>query len=200
MRNLPEQKQLTMSRLDYLTIGIIAIIVLAVLYLVYKMTNLFQSDALRTPAPTEQAAEPPTYDYYDEPYDSLVADTLFAEDEMGYDESGDAYTDANAEDPHVADADAPEYAYEDEHGHMDAEAAGDYFVLAGTFAIRENADRMVAQLHRMGYTDARVGVFNAGRFAAAIICCYTTPQAARETAAQLMAEGIEAVAYRKRGR
>ncbi len=196
MRNLPEQKQLNMSRLDYLTIGIIAIIVLAVLYLVYKMTDLFQSDALRTPAPVEQAVSPPAYDYYDEPYDSLHADTFPAEDEIDYSEPADGYVEA--EDP--LSEDAPEYAYEDESGELDAEAAGEYFVLAGTFAVRENADRMVARLHRMGYTDARVGIFNAGRFAAAIICCYATPQAAKETAAQLTASGVEAVVYRKRGR
>lgn len=182
-----------MSRLDYLTIGIIAVIVLAVLYLVYKMTDLFQSNALETPPAVEQPVAEPEYDYYDEPYDTLAEDTFPAEDEIDYSEpASDSFADE-------AD-DTPEYSYEDESATSTTDTEGEYFVLAGTFSIRANADRMVAQLKQLGYEQARVGTFNRGRFAGAIICCYPTPDAAREVASALTAQGIEAVVYRKRSK
>lgn len=193
IRNLANKILPAMSRLDYLTIGIIAVIVLAVLYLVYKMTDLFQSNALETPPPIEQPVTEPEYDYYDEPYDTLNQDTFPAEDdEIDYSEP--AYDETSTVD------DTPEYTYEDEQPLSDTDTEGEYFVLAGTFSIRENADRMVAQLQRLGYEQARVGIFNGGKFAGAIICCYPSPQAAREDAALLNAQGIEAVVYRKRGK
>ena len=185
-----------MSRLDYLTIGIIAVIVLAVLYLVYKMTDLFQSNALETPAPVEQPVSEPEYDYYDEPYDSLAQDTFPADDEIDY----GAYDEPADDEPATTADDTPEYTYEDESTASAADTEGDFFVLAGTFSIRENADRMVDRLRKLGYDHARVGTFNRGRFAGAIICCYPTPEAAREDAAALNAQGIEAVVYRKRNK
>ncbi|GEM_PF-4044557 len=184
-----------MSRLDYLTIGIIAVIVLTVIFLVYKMTDLFQTDALQTPPPVEEVTQLDSGydDYYDEPLDSSAyeMEEVGEGSEIDYSEPEAAYEEAD---------DAPEFSYEEESTEAAAvEYGGQYFVLAGTFSIRENADRMVARLHRMGYDQARVGIFNKGRFAGAIICCYATPKEAKAVAAQLTAQGVEAVAYRKRG-
>jgi cell division septation protein DedD len=62
---------------------------------------------------------------------------------------------------------------------------GDYMVLAGSFSIRENADNHVQVLKKLGYSNARVEVFDKGSYAVVLVDRFETESAARKLISEL---------------
>lgn len=157
-----------MSRLDFVTIIIVSICILAIIFLVYKMTDLFAEE--ETPTTTELPAN--TDDYNNSEEDSLYIDD--------YDDSFDTTavtTTDDAEMPDDAYTGEEDIDYSDEEEETPVETFeepvrtrtdGKYLVIAGTFKIRQNADNFVTRLNGMGYPNAEATLFDKGTYAVVI--------------------------------
>jgi hypothetical protein len=206
-----------MSRLDYVTIAIVAVCVAALIYLIYMTTNLLGGN---DPAP--EVATVTT----DDPYD----DNYYDGESAAYDEDSSAVDDAGYEEPTYDDASDYQGDYEtdgeSEGGYADEEASpaednyadnretasskpasssedyasvskGSYMVLAGTFKYKANAETMVRKLQKMGYSDARSELFDRGTYAVALVDHYPDYADAKRTADELKGKGVAAYVKKK---
>jgi len=171
-----------MSRLDYVTIAIVAVCVAALVYLIYMTTNLLGSSP-EAPATADQMVSDPEDEYAEEEY--YPEDTTATFDDGYYDEGGAAVDNTGEGDQAIAEEDAPNYEDADsdlqtsssrgpaKDGRIKPDfssvASGQYMVLAGTFKYRNNAEEMVSKLKGMGYANASVELFDRGRYAVALV-------------------------------
>lgn len=194
-----------MSRLDYVTIGIVVVCVIALAFLLYKTTNIFGGG-------TEQAAVP----------QNIYEDTT-AIDPYAYDDYSDtsAILPATDEDPD----DKEVKTYEDETSTADQSESktgktreipstpveteatttggastreGDYLVLAGAFKEKVNAQTEASRLRKLGYAHAEVSPFNRGTFAVVLVDRFVDVADARKLVNELKAKGVEAYVQEKR--
>lgn len=193
-----------MSRLDYVTIAIVAVCVAALIYLIYMTTGLLGGGGDAPPAKAEKPAEEePYYDDYYPDEDSLAyeddygADSLsaggdaYTQDRMGEDGQSGRYEDAQ-EDAYAPAAERPA-ATED----YPSVRRGEYMLLAGTFKYKANAEAMVQQLKKMGYSNASVQLFNRGAYAVALVDRYTSLSEARTARGELSGKGVEVFVKQK---
>lgn len=183
-----------MSRLDYVTIGIVVICIAALGFLLYKTTNLF-GDSEASPLPEASvtdttAIDPYTYDSYDTTSILPGADEDLDDNEVvPYDEekeesqSRTSTTTTREETPRPVTA---------------SERAGDYLVLAGSYSVRENADSEVSRLRGMGYTNAEVSPFNRGKFAVVLVDRFTNLSDAKAMVSELKGKGVDSYVQEKR--
>jgi cell division protein FtsN len=198
-----------MSRLDIVTVVIVAICLAALGYLLFKTFNMIGGGTDDQPVRTEMADEGATATDglgAEDEYDPFATDnreddgteagrptvegqegyagTESAEDDFSsdYDESP-ASTAPAATQPATTTETAPATT---------AYAEGQYMVIAGTFRQRANAERMVSRLKGMGYAQTRVELFNRGRFAVALVNRFSSLTSARQLERELEAKGIEA--------
>jgi len=71
-----------------------------------------------------------------------------------------------------------------------------YLVVAGSFLVKENADKMVRQLTNLGYT-AEVRNFNYSQYHSVIAGRYTDKASADRAAAKIKAEGINCYVHKR---
>ncbi|HMQ49402.1 MAG TPA: SPOR domain-containing protein [Saprospiraceae bacterium] len=184
-----------MSRLDYVTIGIVAICVAALVYLIYMTTNLLGGNKSETPTQQEQTLENSDSE---DTEDSYYYDNKTGQDSVSSFEDN-TYTDRSDEmDTDDSEYEADEPAEEvptgkDEYPSSSASrgSSGDYMVLAGTFSVKANAEAMVNKLHDLGYSNASVELFNKGAYAVALVDRFSSLAEANELATDLKAKGIE---------
>jgi cell division septation protein DedD len=70
---------------------------------------------------------------------------------------------------------------------------GQFMVIAGSFKVRENAEKGVQKLKSLGYSDARIGSFNKGSLASVLVKTYDSKAEASALVAELKEKhGIEA--------
>lgn len=183
-----------MSKLDYVTIAIVGICIMAILFLVYKMTNVFkegkQTEKTEIAADSVETEAEDVYDYeIDESVDSTgstsskgnaVSDQTTA--------TKPATTSVPAEKAETSAAntkgeDEIEDAVEEATGVKSTKpskssageeasstyAGGKYMVIAGSFKIKESADKTVAKLKKLGYENARVELFDHGKYAVVLV-------------------------------
>jgi hypothetical protein len=192
-----------MSRLDYVTIGIVAVCVAAVIYLIYMTTRLGGS---KEPAPIEQTT--PFYD--DDAADSDTADWYSdadgtsdweredaARDLERYDEPSAETTPPSPRAP-AAEPAQPATRPAAPQEYTQATAAGEFMVLAGTFSVAENAQAMVRKLSDLGYTGASVEPFDRGKFSVVLVARFDSFSQASSLEKELKGKGIEAYVKRKR--
>lgn len=191
-----------MSRLDYVTIAIVAVCVAALIYLIYMTTGLLGGGG-DTPPAEAPAEEAPYYDDYYPDEDSLAyeddygADSLsaggdaYTQDRIGEDGQSGRYEDAQ-EDTYAPAAERPA-ATED----YPSVRSGEYMLLAGTFKYKANAEAMVQQLKKMGYSNASVELFNRGAYAVALVDRYSSLSEARTARGELSGKGVEAFVKQK---
>lgn len=188
-----------MSRLDYVTIAIVAVCVAALIYLIYMTTGLLGGGGDAPPTEAEKPAEEePYYDDYYPDEDSLAYEDDYGADSLSA--QGDTYTqDRTGEDGQSGN-------YEDAQKDTYAPAAnedypsvrkGEYMLLAGTFKYKANAETMVQQLKKMGYSNASVELFNRGAYAVALVDRYTSLSEARTAKGELSGKGVEAFVKQK---
>ena len=209
-----------MSKLDYVTIAIVAVCVAALVYLIYMTTNLLGGE-------NAEPAAAATDDYEDSLQDDRTAtfegDSAALADEDGY--GGAAYDDESYQDDYNSEDGAGTYrdkgGYEDsrydgssagepEDTYEDARtpassasedyasvSSGDYMVLAGTFQYKSNAENMVRKLRNMGYDDARTELFDRGAYAVALVDHYPDYAEAKRIASELKSNGVSAYVKKK---
>ena len=215
-----------MSRLDYVTIAIVAAILLILGFLVYKTISLVNKDEVENGQQTEQTVadfqnnedvydEEENYKYDDEGdivkedlAEALPATDIDLDDnELGdYDEIADepmldeyeADKAAEQDDYPSEDAVSPE-SYSDELDDSSYSSTGDYMVIAGSFTIKVNAESAAKQFRRQGYENAEVGLFNKGAYANVIIDRFNSFSSAQALAKELKSKGIEAYVQKKKG-
>lgn len=210
-----------MSRLDYVTIAIVAVCVAALIYLIYMTTNLLGGNNAE---PETELTAP----YEDEPYEddqsaafegdsAAVADGAY--DDPTYEDQSDYQDDYQAENGEDTYRDKGEYenqqgnystddepkdTYEDTRTPASSASedyasvrSGDYMVLAGTFKYKANAESMVRKLRGMGYNDARTELFDRGAFAVALVDHYSDLAEAKRIASDLKGKGVSAYVKKK---
>ncbi|MEL6391539.1 MAG: SPOR domain-containing protein [Bacteroidota bacterium] len=73
-----------------------------------------------------------------------------------------------------------------------APRAGDYLVVAGSYRERVNADAQMRRLHRAGFPDASVEIFDRGTYALVVVDQYSAYSQAKSRRDQLRAVGFDA--------
>lgn len=194
-----------MSRLDYVTIAIVAVCVAALIYLVYMTTNLLggtpRDEAVANPSALEQEdSYTGTEEYYPEDTTAAFEDSYPDQGEPASDEGYDsgkapAYEDATNE--AQSSGGEAKAAAEDPKADYASVATGQYMVLAGTFKYKGNAENMVRQLRSMGYSGASVELFDRGAFAVALVDRFDGLKDAQALKAELTSKGIEAYVKQK---
>lgn len=172
-----------MSRLDYVTISIVVICLIALGFLVFKTIGLMTADPAKKKEQTEQLADDSGVADTYEDVDSLSGEDLdddeisgvlddpnsdTSEDDLAQDASdletedtSDRVTDdepADTEDEYIAQNETPT-SYK----------SGTFMVLAGSYRQEVNAENQVKKLKAKGFDNARVAKFNNSAFAVALV-------------------------------
>ncbi|MBK9256166.1 MAG: SPOR domain-containing protein [Saprospiraceae bacterium] len=74
---------------------------------------------------------------------------------------------------------------------------GDYLVMAGSYLLEENANKMAAKLRSLGYSNAGVSIFNASQYYSVIAVRHTTQQKAQLSVDALKRQGVECYVKKK---
>ncbi len=191
-----------MSKLDFLTIAIVAVCIFALGFLVYKLIN---RNELTNPAitnttearPDEYAEDDNTYTFDDE--GDIVSDSTANAQPGGSEDLDDDELTTN--DVFTEDTPAEEDPIGDDKIDDSPSASasyGSYLVLAGSYTERINAETQVNRLKGMGYSDARVEIFNRGRLAVALVDRFDSYSQANTLKKELLDKGIEAIVQKKR--
>jgi cell division protein FtsN len=207
-----------MSKLDYVTIAIVGICIMAILFLVYKMTNVFkdgkQTDKTEIAADNVETESDDVYDYeIDKNVDSTgtngaskgnaVSDKTTAtkpattsvpadkaetsaSDAPSEDEVDDAVREATGTKP----ATKPGKTSTDTADTADY-ADGKYLVIAGSFSIKASAEKQAAKLKKMGYENARMEIFDKGKYAVVLVDRFDNMAAAEKLVKKLNGDGVK---------
>ncbi len=68
---------------------------------------------------------------------------------------------------------------------------GSYMVMAGSYLLKENAQKMVSKLKALGYSQASVVVFSSSQYHSVVAVRYASETKARATATELKQRGID---------
>ena len=184
-----------MSKLDYLTIGIVTICLAAVIFIMIKVYDLGQTDN-----PIDVPREEPETEI------EVPESTSASEGEAapppsnnrmpsGTDQEPDDLDDEEVTDPIEEDIPPDQYR---EEGIL-SEEGGNFLVLAGSFRLRSGAEAEVQRLKNLGYKNAEVTLFNAGTFAAVLVDRFEDLSQAEALANELQTNhGVEAYVHEKR--
>lgn len=204
-----------MSKLDYVTIAIVTICFAAIIFLIVKITQLMNHDQpdlepnrieetlgdQESPAAAEDTYDETQTEQGTPAEESATPEAtgpktrdLTGEDTYEPDEQADRDREKTAMEP-MAEEESTEYSTAAEKEELTARGVGEeasrpaaggrYMVLAGSFRYKHNAEAMVQKLRKLGYTDARVGYFNKGAFAVAVVGQYGDMNDARSTVQDL---------------
>lgn len=195
-----------MSKLDYVTIAIVAVCILAIVFFVYKMTDLFGDQTGTTNI--ETVSDP--VETEDDVYDPSVEDSDETEEDLNEEETGTADSDQeNApatndedleEEEENLDASTSEGEDDDEEDSSSDDSAspepsygstGKYMVIAGTYAKKDNANQAVNRLKRLGYDNARVEIFDRGKYALVMVDRFSTMSSAERLITSLKKDGVK---------
>ncbi len=198
-----------MSRLDYFTITIVLVCLLAIGFLLYKTTNLFKK---KEPVPIEAPVEQEDSSAYD--VDEYGDSTSFmAEDTVDYwgesdkaeeyaePPSGEGVSEGVNASEDFSDQNNSDSPFGEGENYPDGDAmasSGDYLVLGGTFVKMANAKRRLNALQRAGYSRAQIVLFDRGKYAVVLVDRFGDIDAARDLVADMKAKGLEAALYEKR--
>ena len=211
-----------MSRLDWFTIAVVGICILAIIFLLAKTTSLLAGEQQKPTTHSEIIDEMGLND--DETIDPANFENE-SEGEEGESDSGTAASDNEATtdgeggsgDDSTADEEEDDSEGEEiaaagsESSSSEGSSAssrsvapplgagGDFMVIAGSFSIMENAEKFAGELQSKGYGEARVHKFNKGKFASVIVDRFEDSASASELVKELKAKGIESYLQRKKG-
>lgn len=199
-----------MSRLDILTVVIVAVCLAALGYLVYKIVILMNPPEEENPTAIQDAynlGDPESDDTYtwedetDAAQDSLTYQPDPADEqasttatEYGNSASDDEYDDAPAREEPRGTGNTATAPAETTTRSTPSSAAngGRYLVIAGNYRQRVNAENQVERLKRMGYNEAEVELFDRGSFAVVIVDRFSSLAQADQLSTELKGKGIPA--------
>lgn len=192
-----------MSRLDYVTIAIVAVCVAALIYLIYMTTNLLGGSP-EEPAKTEETS--PIYEdtstYSDTSYYDSQEATTSGETSGEYDRSGDNIAEGDL-DKGTTTSSSPksEEKYQDtpveEYTAPRTTSTGNYMVLAGTFSVKAYAEEMVGKLHGLGYANATTEPFDRGKYSVVLVDRFSSIGEAKNLVTELKGKGVDAYVKKK---
>lgn len=196
-----------MSKLDYVTIAIVAVCIAAIIFLVYKTNKLMNSDepgmerssveetlrdqqengtaedmtAYQAPGAADDDRPPagPAGPEQDSD-DAAVVPFQPSGQESRSDEAESQPAPAPREQPRAYQPPAPA-----RQPRTTAPGAGRYMVLAGSFRYKANAETMVRKLKNLGFNEAEIGYTNNGAYAVALVNRFDDLQRARALVATL---------------
>lgn len=209
-----------MSRLDWFTIAVVAICILAILFLLGKTSSLLNNensimtdpnteisgdtdlDSDESDIYTDETLEPSDMDEdSDNSIDAAGDDAIASSD-------GDSSEDEGANTGKSIDAsetDIEEPIEEEEPVRVNtspssgsASSGGNFMVVAGSFAQMINAENMVRDLQKKGFASAEIGKFNAGKYATALAGRFDSQAEAQSLVADLKAKGIDAYIQKRK--
>ncbi|MEZ4954728.1 MAG: SPOR domain-containing protein [Saprospiraceae bacterium] len=191
-----------MSRLDYITIAIVAACILAIIFLVYKMTDLFSDkqpvvDPIEVDGGEVEQEDSTTYNYEveDDATDKGEASSDSGNDNVAGEGSNNGST--------TPPATTPVTKVEDEEEERTpintpttsptrtTDSGGKYMVIAGTFSKKANAKTQLQQLKKLGYNNATVENFDRGKYDVILVDRFDNMAAAERLVKDLKAEGIK---------
>jgi cell division septation protein DedD len=187
-----------MSRIDYFTVAIVGICIVAIVFLVYRMSDLFRADEVATA--TAQKTQEQQVELEDDglfvymedgTIDSVPVGAGGATDETTQPDETPQPNPAPAETPVPSDPPSDDSSVSPNPGSGDkAFTEGDFMVFAGTFRQRNLAERRLDKLHALGYKQARMEVFDRGRFAVIIVDQYHRRDSADTLVRRLASDDI----------
>ncbi len=177
-----------MSKQDILTVTIISACVIAIILLVIRLTKAAKEDSTQ-PVVTQQEESQP------EAVQTETDTSLIEENEMPA-EAAEKVTD---ETPEVTSSEETEAATTTSQPAFTPTTEGRYMVLAGSFTQRANADRLVKKLRSKGYENARVELFDRGKYAVILVDRFDNLDEARELQQRLKADGVDSYVKLKSG-
>ncbi|HMR42796.1 MAG TPA: SPOR domain-containing protein [Saprospiraceae bacterium] len=201
-----------MSRLDYFTLAVVAICILAIGFLLYKTSDLLSDKTEKDPkeevmdALKEMGIEEDTA--YTEP---VVEDDVNGENKIDEEQVTTASKD-NAtkeevdysENTSAASKPASEKIQKTETAPVKpaapaaATSKGEFLVVAGSFKLRHNAENEAKRLQKMGYTNASVETFNKGALATLVVDRFANDKDAASLVSELKNKNIPSYVHRKR--
>ena len=191
-----------MSRLDIFTIVVVVICVAAIIFLLYRTTDLFKSkDALNNPQLTEESLYEDDGgsgdDYSDDPY--------YDEDTTEFDFLADSASDSTTQ---PSTDYQPETTVEEETKPVqeskpvlnveEMDGSGSFLVLAGAFTVMSNAEAHAIRVQSLGFSNAQVALFNRGKYATVLVDRFENKSDATALVSQLTDKGIESYVHLKR--
>ncbi len=188
-----------MSRLDYVTIGIVVICIVALIFLVYKTTNLLgnKDQVAQENTDNTDTDSLDTYTYDDYAPDSSITNPSVTDEDLD-DEEVSAYEEEKLdEEAKTSTAAAEQTNVERTSGSSSSD--GDFLVLAGAFRVKSNAETEASRLRKLGYTNAEVSPFNRGAYATVLVERFSSMSEAQSLTKELKDKhNVEAIVLKKR--
>lgn len=191
----------TMSRLDYITVGIVALCILAIVFLVYKMTDLFSGD--KDAEKTEIAADTVEVD------DGLIDYTI--QEDPDSTTAAPATPSSKPSSPATTtqkELDATSSAAEDDVAvkkdtpptttdPAPSTSSDNFLVIAGSFKQKSGAQQEVQRLQKLGYKNAKVELFDRGSLAVVLVDRFDNMAEAERVVKDLKDDKVNAYVKRK---
>ena len=208
-----------MSRLDAVTLFVIAACLLAIAFLIYRATDMFGGED--DVSPIDQLREDLAEDE-DATYDEDDAAADRAAERRAAEERARVIAERRAEAEARAAAAEGGTARSDDRVADEGPGAnrvttgtrntgndvripstfdrrpGDYLVLGGTFSFRANAEARAKVLRQSGYDNATMTIFNNGKYAVVLVDRFTSYADAQALKRKMEREGLETAVLRQR--
>lgn len=187
-----------MSRLDYITIAIVAACILAIIFLIYKMTDLFnenaKEDKIEQTSKQVEVAEDDMYDISEEPVETDTADAGNLTDH-------EEQPAAAKEEPAVVKTTTPEKKPEPvvSTPAVKTTSKGKFMVIAGTFSRKDLAQQHVDKLKKLGFKNASMEYFDKGKYAVVLADRFDNMANAERLVKELEAKGMSSYVKIKDG-
>ena len=181
-----------MSRLDYITVGIVAVCIVAIIFLVYKMTDLFDSgkgnDKIETVRDSVELEDDGIYDYE---IDNAVDTSATGQPATDKTPKTQPATPAPSTTPAKENIPAPKSTETERIAPAtQTSSGGKFMVFGGTFTKKVFANEQVAKLKKLGYNHATVEIFDRGKYAVVMVDRFEYMADAERLVKKLKADGI----------
>lgn len=186
----------TMSRLDYITIAIVAACILAIIFLVYKMTDLFKkgevdSNKIETVTDTIEEEDDDVYDYeIDNAVDSIGAAATDKTTQPAPSQPSSPAT-PSVKETELDAADSPSENDTETPPSVKAKPEGRYMVLGGSFTKKALAEAEARKLKEKGYDHASVEIFDRGKYAVVMIDRFDNMADAEKLVKKLKSDNVK---------
>lgn len=188
-----------MSRLDYLTIGIVALCIAALIYLVYRYVNLPHS--AETVQPTSEVVEKDTTQSSTTDLNGFPAEDSSDNVQPGPSavvepsQTPKENTPAKKEPvkPNPAPVQPVTPPVDNPISESASAASGRYMVIAGSFEQKSGAQNQLQKIKKLGYNNARVELFNRGAYAVVLVDRFDQASDAQALVNKLKSKGFDAM-------
>lgn len=190
-----------MSRLDYLTIGIVALCIAALIYLVYRYVNLPHS--AENVQPTTAVIEKDTARVAPTDLNGFPAEDTSENIKPGpstvvQPETKPENTTTKPEIKKPDPAPVVESIETNSSNESASASAGRYMVIAGSFKEMSRAKEQLRRVQKLGYNTARIEKFNRGTYASVLVDRFDQDSQAKALMNTLKSKGLDAMVLAKK--